>query len=107
MITDIKEYKGIHYAVDYLGLCIYNSWKVTDDSLKEEFLIHICLENEGLELCRSRESMFKEWKAHNILYQKHLFRKRTGNTDIEWKQNKFVAFMYKVICRLFKEKCII
>jgi hypothetical protein len=101
-----KEYNGIKYVIDYLGVCIYDSWKVTDDETKEDFLMHICLENEGLELCRSRKSMFIEWKAHNILYQKHLFRKRTCNTDMEWKQSKFIAFMYKVICRLFKEKSV-
>lgn len=101
-----QEYKGIHYSVDYCGVCIYNSWKITNDELKEDFLIHICLENEGLELCRSRKSMLIEWKAHNILYQRHLFRRSTINTDIEWKQKKIVSWFYRCICRLFKEKSV-
>lgn len=106
MVTK-QEYNGIKYVVDFCGICIYDSWKVTDDNVKEDFLMHLCLENEGLELCRSRKSMLIEWKAHNILYQRHLFRDRTRHTDMEWRQKKFVAFAYKVICFLFKEKCII
>ena len=102
-----SEYNNIKYHVGESGICIFESWKITDAKIKEDFLMNLCLEIEGLELCRSRKSMLIEWKAHNILYQKHIFRKSTENTDIEWKQNKFVAFVYRMICRLFKEKCII
>lgn len=103
----VNEYNGIRYTITDSGVCIFDSWSITDDSLKEDFLMYICLENEGLELCRSRKSMFIEWKAHNIMYQKHILRSRTGNTDVEFNQRKFIAWFYRVICKLFKEKCII
>ena len=98
---------NIEYNINDHGVHIHDSYLVTDDQDKEDFLMSICLDNEGLELCRSRKSMLIEWKAHNILYQKGLFKKRTQHTDIEFKQKKLVAFGYRLICFLFKEKRII
>lgn len=97
------EYKGIRCDINEGGARIYDSWKVSDDAIKEEFLTRLCLENEGLELARSRKSMLTEWKAHNIMYRMHLFRKSTEHTDLEWDQGRFVAFLYKAICFLFRE----
>ena len=98
---------SVTYKIFDYGVHLEDSYKVTNDSEKEDILMDICLENEGLELCRSRKSMLIEWKAHNILYQRHICRKSTRHTDLEFKQRKITAFMYRIICFLFKEKCII
>lgn len=95
---------NINYSVGEDGISISDSYLITNDEDKFQFLQELCLSIEGLELCRTIPSMLTEWKAHNILYQLHLFRKHTKDVDIEYEQTKWTAFMFKLICFLFRER---
>lgn len=97
-------YNGISYYISDNCVSVRDSYKVTDDEVKLDFLIHVCSEKPDLESHRSKESMLEEWKAHNILYQKHLFRSRTKDVDIEYNQKWIFKVGYHIICKLFKEK---
>lgn len=91
------------YNVGETAITIYDSYKVKDDEEKKSILTEICLDVEGLELCRNFNSMLIEWKAHNILYKLGIIRSRTKDVDLEYNQNRFIAWCYKVVCFLFKE----
>lgn len=93
----------IEYVVGEKAITIKDSYLVEDDAEKLAFLQTLCLENEGLELCRSIKSMLIEWKAHNILYKRRLFTARTKDTDLEYGQNWLVALGYRIICAFLHE----
>lgn len=83
---------------------IKNSYLIKNDNEKLNIILELKdifkkeLEN------RTIEDIFYEWKAHNILYQKRLFRKRTEDTDLEINQKKLLKIGYRIICKIFKEK---
>lgn len=93
----------IEYAIGEKAVTIKDSYLIKDDDDKIAFLQKLCIENEGLELCRSIRSMLLEWKAHNILYKHHLFVDRTRDTDLEYDQKRLIAFGYRLICAFLHE----
>lgn len=94
----------VKYCVGEHGISIIDSFQVKDDDMKKEILTDICLNVEGLELCRTFKSMFREWKVHNIFYSRGWFKKRTKDTDLEYKQKRIVAWFYTIVSKLLKEK---
>ena len=75
----------IKYHVTPNCVTIYDSYKVihTGDM---EFLIqkirYDYLLNDYIINKRSMSSLVNEWKAHNLLYDLHLFRSHTKNVDL-------------------------
>lgn len=51
---------------------------------------------------RTVDDMMKEWCAHNLLYDLHILRNRTKDTDLEYKQKPIVKFGYSVLYFIYK-----
>ena len=46
---------------------------------------------------RTFESEYREWKAHNFLYNIGFQRKRTGTVDIDQNEPKLCRFIYAIL----------
>ena len=88
------------------GINILNSYEITDDFAKVRFLewILACY-GSYIDLGnRSYYSLLVEWKAHNILYKKKFFRKRTKDTGLDPKESWVRRLFYRMVCFMFNEK---
>ena len=47
-------------------------------------------------LKRTDKSLIKEWCAHNVLYNLHLFRKHTKDVDLNYPQSKIMEIVYSI-----------
>lgn len=83
---------------------ILNSYLIKDDNEKLKTILELKLKYRKELEKRTIEDLFYEWKAHNILYQKNLFKKSTKDTDFEFNQKKIIKLIYKIISKIFKEK---
>lgn len=91
----------IKYHVTPDCVTIYDSYKVkhTKDmecliqTIRYNYLLSNYIINQ-----RSMSSMVNEWKAHNLLYDLHLFRKHTKNVDLNkepWYRNAIYWILSK------------
>ena len=101
-ITKVN-YKTIYYNVsgDKSNVSIIDSYLIKEDADKNDFIKH--LHEIGLLTGRSEISLWREWKAHNILYQWGMFKERTQNTDLNENESWFRRLGYFFISLLFKE----
>lgn len=88
------------------GINILNSHEIKDDEVKLRFLNYITdYSRHGINFGkRTIYSMFIEWKAHSILYNKGIFKKRTGDTGLDPKESWIRRLFYRTVCFLFNEK---
>ena len=100
---------GYQYSVKFIpldngGIDIIDSHEISSDSVKLDFLE--CLQNEmGYSFGkRSNYSLLIEWKAHNILYKKGLFKKRTQDTGLDPKESWIRRLFYRFVCFFCSEK---
>lgn len=85
------------------GVDIVDSYEVKDDIVKKEFLE--ALQSAGFNFGkRSIDSMIIEWKAHNILYNKGWFKKRTKDTGLNPKESWVRRLFYRFVCFIFTER---
>lgn len=93
----------INYDIMSLNcIDIRNSYEIKDDELKMHFLNHISQFVNFKK--RDIYSLFIEWKAHNILYNKKIFRKRTADTGLNDNESWIRRFFYRIVCFIFNEK---
>lgn len=87
------------------GVNILNSYEVNDDLVKLHFLRYLNIQFATINFKkRDPYSLLKEWKAHNILYNKKLFRKRTVDTNLDPNESWIRRVFYTIVCTIFKEK---
>jgi len=102
----VLDYRG-SVQLKYIpkgGVEILNSYTIKSDLLKFA-LIERFLEMPGVNFGkRDANSLFVEWKAHNILYNKGLFKRRTKNTGLNPKESLIRRGFYRFIVFLFNEK---
>ena len=48
-------------------------------------------------LKRTDKSLIKEWRAHNLFYNLHLFRSHTKDVDLNYPQSKITEIAYSII----------
>ena len=84
---------------------IQDSYLVKDDNEKLKIILELKSKYQKQLENRTIEDLFYEWKSHNILYHKRICRKSTKDTDFEFNQKKLLKLGYKIICKIFKEKC--
>ena len=94
-------YNGIKYEVSENNVHVINSYIVTNDNAKREFLKNLLRTTEGLK--RSEKSMLNEWKAHNIFYQHGWFQDHTADVDFEFKQKWYYKVGYWLVAHLMRE----
>lgn len=76
----------IKYHVTPNCVTIYDSYKVKETKDMERLIQQIrydYLLNDYIVNKRSMSSLINEWKAHNLLYDLHLFRKHTKDVDLD------------------------
>ena len=102
-----NEYSTIIYGKKYFvkftplkkgGVNIIDSYETLSDCVKIDFIEY--LQNElGYSFGkRSNYSLLIEWKAHNILHKKGLFKKHTRDTGLDPKESWIRRFFYRFIC---------
>lgn len=83
---------------------ILDSYLIKDDKEKMEFIKDL-QENGSVNFGkRSDKSLLVEWKAHNILYKKGWFKKRTRDTGLNPKESYLRRAFYWLIFWIFEEK---
>lgn len=86
------------------GISILNSYIIKDDADKKETIDELCFIFPQILEHRTKKDIFYEWKAHNILFNKNIQKKRTRDTDLEFNLKTFHRIVYRLICLIFKEK---
>lgn len=101
----ILEYRDLILWLNLKVDCttIFNSFKVTKkedmigilstlkDLYKEDKYSSLAINN------RSIDSMVREWRAHNLLYDLYILRSRTGNVDLNINQKWYIKTMYFIL----------
>lgn len=105
------KYKNITIYFNILkdgrsGIDILNGYEINDDCDKMMFLNAITNYCQyGIDFGkRSIYSLFTEWKAHNILYKKGIFKKRTKGTGLDKNERWYRRLFYRFVCFIFTEK---
>ena len=98
-----QNYSYIVYDVSNSNIHVYNSYVVFSEKTKKDFLRHLLDTVDGLSETRTLKSMLDEWKAHNALYQRNMFKAHTKELDLEFKQKWYHRVIYWLIARLIKE----
>ena len=104
MIEDVLCLRGIEVTFSPTNIHIKNSYRITDDDEKRAIIKCLFKVNKKLEDVRTKEDIFNEWKAHNILFQHKFQQARTKDVDIEFNQKHFLKVGYWLIAHFLKEK---
>ena len=48
-------------------------------------------------LKRTDKSLIKEWSAHNLFYNLHLFRSHTKDVDLNYPQSKITEIVHSIV----------
>ena len=82
---------------------IHDSYKIKKEAGMNFILDRILELDDSILKTRSRKSIIREWKAHNICYNLGLFKKSAQHTDIEAYQNLIVKFSYFLLSLLYRK----
>lgn len=55
-------------------------------------------------LLRSDKSLVNEWRAHNLLYDLHLFRSHTRDVDLDWPARWYTEAAYAILSFLYPHR---
>ena len=92
----MEFYLGTTYVnITKNNIHIHDSYKITDNKEKVAMLNEIYSRLEHFP--RSFKSALREWKAHNVFYKLHLFRKSSMHTDIEAKPLLICRICYFIL----------
>jgi len=101
MLYKFSDGTVLEYAVIGDNCKVCNSYRITKKRLKLEFICYL-RETHPLFKIRSIGSYYREWKAHNILYKLHLFRRSTADSDLciyeyRWRRiGYFIISMFSI-----------
>ena len=82
-----------------MNIKIVDTYKLKDDEIYATLVWY--LEHDFLDPSRTIQSYVVEVYAHNWLYNHHLFRKHTKDSDLEGDESKLRLIGYGIIYRLF------
>lgn len=88
-LKEIMELLDVSYTFDNNetnpNIHIHNSHKIKNDKVKKLMLKQIMKDKQFKQAKRTRslDSYFKEWKAHNYLYELGIERERTAHVDLD------------------------
>lgn len=84
---------------------IVNSTDIVDDEVKLCFIREVQKGAMAVDFGkRSEWSLLIEWKAHNILYKKGLFKKHTIEACLDRNERWYRRAFYRFVCFIFNEK---
>ena len=68
---------------------IEDSWEIRTRQTMETMLNHYRVTNpECKTWLRTNKELIQEWRAHNLLYDLHLFRSHTKDVDLDYPQSR-------------------
>lgn len=82
---------------------IHDSYKIKKEAEMNSILDRIVELDNNILKTRSRKSIIREWKAHNICYNLGLFKKSAQHTDIEAKQSLFHKICYFILSLFYRK----
>ena len=96
------------FNLDNVSLTVEKSCYVTKGSEIERLIDLIMQRNEYKELAaagynRSRESLIREWKGHNLLLNLNIAPSHTESTDFENNQNFFLKAGYWILSLFYNK----
>ena len=85
--------------VEALNIHITNSYQVTNSKDIEQIIDMIMNKScykylAAAGYTRTKESLIREWKAHNVLYRWGVAKERTGSVDLNQNENIFRRITY-------------
>ena len=96
------------FDYDNLNICIENSWQIVRPIAIEE-LVERIMESDlfakmwRLGYTRTKESLIREWKAHNILYRWGYEKERTGSVDFSQYESRPRRIGYFILSILYRD----
>lgn len=101
----MKNNINLHYNVNNDDMCItiYDSYKIKswDEMIAILEYIHSNINGFSLFNIKSVKDMIKEWQAHNLLYELHLFRNHTKDVDLNV-ENKYRNICYTILSNIYR-----
>lgn len=97
-----QEYNGIIYSIDEVNCRIVNSHLIRSKEIMTDFCEHVLPDH--FKKARSIASYVVEWRAHNLLYDLHLFRSHTQDTDLNINEKKIARFFYAILSLFYRGK---
>lgn len=91
-------------VIDKQGINIIDGYKTKNDIYKEKFIDYAIWAWESSLGKRTKKSLMREWKAHNICYNKGWFKSRAKDTFLNKDEKWYRRVFYAIICFIFKEK---
>ena len=76
---------------------IHDSYKIKTSVGMKYVLGQILAVDDTILKTRSKNSLLREWKAHNVFYALHIARKSAMHTDLEYKQSLFHKISYFIV----------
>ena len=87
---------GIDIEYNKNNIKIKDGYKIKDEVIMCYILTDF-LYRANIKYKRSIVAWINEWKAHNFLYNLHLFRKHTKDVDLQENESKFRLLIYEII----------
>ena len=97
-----QEYKGIIYYLSEDNCCIEQSYLIRSRAVMEDFCANVL--PESFLKARTINSYVAEWRAHNLLYNLHLFVKHTVETDLNPNESLLRRFFFRILSLFYRGK---
>lgn len=93
------EVKGLKIEVSPNNIKIYNSYKIKKKKEMKECITEILYKAPLYNTKRSINSLVREWRTHNIFYNRGWFLSHTKDCDLESNEKLYRRFFYYIIGR--------
>lgn len=97
--------KVIEYRLSASNIQIKDSYLITSQKQMRNIVqaIRMAAYEEGYEYKRTNDSWVREWAAHNLLYDWHVKRDRTGDVDLNENESSLKRLCYYLFSLLYRK----
>lgn len=105
LVTTIYNLK-VSFDYENLNIHIQDSYLIKDSKTVENAIENILASVYFEKLAaagytRTKESLIREWRAHNVLYRWGYEKERTGSVDLDQHESRFRRFCYFFLSWLY------
>lgn len=97
-----EDYNDIQYSLSANNCHIIDGYLTRSREVMEDFCKNVL--PARFKAARSVQSYVAEWRAHNLLYDLHLFRSHTKDTDLNIDEKKIARFFYGILSLFYHGK---